>query len=256
MPKKRIDELLMEQGFATDKKQAQAMLMAGEVMVNNQRITTAGMRVDTAATIETKSKRPYVSRGGFKLAAALDAFPVNPADAICADVGASTGGFTDVLLQRGAKKIYAIDVGYGDLAWKLRNDARVVVMERTNARHVRSLPDPIALAVIDASFISLKTLLPVVKNWLEPDASVVALIKPQFEAPRSDVGEGGVIRRKDIHIAVLSEILTWIEAQPLTPSGLIASPITGPAGNKEFLVHIRTVAAPHPSIEQMIAACF
>ncbi len=255
MPKKRIDDLLIERGFARDKKHALAMLLAGEVMVNRRRITTAGTRIDTAAPIETKTKRPYVSRGGIKLAAALDAFSVDPTDAICADVGASTGGFTDVLLQRGAKKVYAIDVGYGDLAWKLRTDSRVVVMERTNARHVQSLPEPIALAVIDASFISLKRLLPAVKKWLQPSAAVVALIKPQFEAKRDDVGAGGVIRDAEIHQSVLTEILSWVETQSLAPVGLIASPITGPAGNKEFLVHLRTDAPSHPPLETLIAAC-
>ncbi len=255
MPKKRIDELLVARGIAADRKHAQAMLMAGEVSVNGQRITTAGTKVDSAAKITIKQKSAYVSRGGYKLAAALDAFAVNPTGRICADVGASTGGFTDVLLQRGAAKVYAIDVGYGDLAWQLRNDARVVVMERTNARHVKALPEPVSLVTVDASFISLKTLLPAIYNWLAPQADIITLIKPQFEAPKDSVGAGGVVRDRAVHRAVLMEILQWVQSHQLTPRGLILSPITGPAGNREFLLHISFPATEHPAIIDLVDGC-
>ena len=255
MPKKRIDELLVARGLAADRKQAQAMLMAGEVSVNGQRVTTAGAKVDADAAITAKQKSAYVSRGGYKLAAALDAFAIDPAGRICADVGASTGGFTDVLLQRGAEKVYAIDVGYGDLAWKLRTDARVVVMERTNARHVTALPEPVSLVTVDASFISLKTLLPAIEKWLAPQADIVTLIKPQFEAPKNAVGVGGVVRNRAVHRTVLVEILQWVRAHGLIPRALILSPITGPAGNREFLLHISPSATEHPPIEKLIDDC-
>ena len=255
MSKKRIDALLVARGFAADKKQAQAMLMAGEVLVNGQRISTAGTRVAADAEIIAKQKPMYVSRGGYKLAAALDAFAVDPAGRICADVGASTGGFTDVLLQRGAAKVYAIDVGYGDLAWKLRNDARVVVMERTNARFVKSLPEAVSLVTVDASFISLKTLLPAIEKWLMPHAEIITLIKPQFEAPKGSVGAGGVVRDRAAHRAVLLAILQWVQSRRLTPRALILSPITGPAGNREFLLHIVAGNTQHPAIETMVDEC-
>lgn len=255
MPKQRIDDLLVARGFAANRKQAQAMLMAGEVLVAGQRITTGGTKVDDAAEIVAKPKQPYVSRGGYKLVAALDAFGVDPAGRICADVGASTGGFTDVLLQRGAAKVYAIDVGYGDLAWKLRNDARVVVMERTNARYLKSLPEPVSLVVVDASFISLKTLLPAIKKWLAPHAEIITLIKPQFEAPKNAVGEGGVVREKSAHRAVLQAILAWVQNNGFTPRGLVVSPITGPAGNREFLLHITAEITGHPPINTLIERC-
>ncbi len=255
MPKKRIDELLVARGLATDKKHAQALLMAGEVQVNGQRISTGGTRVDTGAKITTKQKSAYVSRGGHKLAAALDAFAVDPTGRICADVGASTGGFTDVLLQRGAAKVYAIDVGYGDLAWKLRNDARVVVMERTNARHVQSLPESVSLVVVDASFISLKTLLPAITKWVTSQADIITLIKPQFEAPKDAVGAGGVVRDRAVHRAVLMEILSWVQSRRLIPRALTVSPITGPAGNREFLLHITTHSTEQPPIETLADAC-
>jgi 23S rRNA (cytidine1920-2'-O)/16S rRNA (cytidine1409-2'-O)-methyltransferase len=178
---------------------------------------------------------PYVSRGGQKLAAALDGFNINPKGLICADVGASTGGFTDVLLQRGAVKVYAIDVGYGQLAWKLRQDERVVVMERVNARYLEALPELVDLITIDVSFISLKLILPVIQQWLRTPGMVVALIKPQFEAGRAQVGKGGVVRERQVHQNVLKDILSYAREIHLDLLGLTPSPITGPAGNYEFL---------------------
>jgi len=229
--------------------------MAGKVSVNGQRVTTAGTKVDSSAEITVTQKSAYVSRGGYKLAAALDAFAVDPAGRICADVGASTGGFTDVLLQRGAAKVYAIDVGYGDLAWTLRNDARVVVMERTNARYIKILPEAVSLVTVDASFISLKTLLPAIQKWLTPQAEIITLIKPQFEAPKDAVGAGGVVRHKHIHRAVLHEILWWVQTHGLTPHALTVSPITGPAGNREFLLHITRPIADPPPIDALVDNC-
>ncbi len=230
--------LLIEQNLVDTPEQAQALLMAGKVMVNQQIINHPGMKVDSRTQISVKAEKPYVSRGGYKLAAALDAFNVDPANAVCADVGASTGGFTDVLLQRGAKKVYALDVGYGILAWKLRQDPRVVAMERTNARKVETLPEKISLAVIDASFISLKLILPAVLKWIEPHATIIALIKPQFEAAKEKVGKGGVIRDKTIHAEIIYELIAWCKMHNLAVLNLIVSPITGPAGNREFLLHL------------------
>lgn len=210
--------------------------MAGKVRVNGQVVTKAGTPVSADAEITLDSGLPYVSRGGVKLAAALDHFAVDPAGAVCADVGASTGGFTDVLLQRGATRVYAIDVGYGQLAWKLRQDERVVVMERTNARHLQSLPEPVGLVTIDASFISLKLILPAVARWLAVPALVIALVKPQFEASRAQVGKGGVVRNRQVHREVLNNAVTYAKREKLSIMGVMPSPITGPAGNHEFLL--------------------
>jgi 23S rRNA (cytidine1920-2'-O)/16S rRNA (cytidine1409-2'-O)-methyltransferase len=197
------------------------------------------MFVAPDAPVRIKEQLPFVSRGGLKLAAALDHFPVPIQDAICADVGASTGGFTDCLLQRGAARVYAIDVGYGQLDWKLRSDPRVVVMDRTNARYLESLPEPIGVATIDAAFISLRLILPAVLKWLQADAQVVALIKPQFEAGRERVGKGGVIRDPAIHAEVIRSM--WHSAIEIgfSPIDVIRSPIEGPAGNVEFLMWLR-----------------
>ncbi len=178
MAKVRLDVLLTEKGLAETRSRAQALIMAGKVRIGQQVVTKAGTQVLPDADVAVDDDLPYVSRGGLKLAGALDAFALDPSGAVCADVGASTGGFTDVLLQRGAARVYTIDVGYGQLAWKLRQDERVVVMERTNARHLESLPEPIDLVTIDASFISLKLIFPAVVKWLKPGASVVALVTP------------------------------------------------------------------------------
>lgn len=209
--------------------------MAGRVTVGGQRIDKPGAAVPTDAAIELKARPRFVSRGGEKLDAALTAFQLDPAGWVCADVGASTGGFTDCLLQRGAAKIYAIDVGEGILDWKLRNDPRVAVMENTNARYVEALPESVRLATIDTSFISLKILLPVVMQWLTTEGEIAALIKPQFEAGKDRVGKKGVVRDPEVHREVLVEVLRFTSSIGLETRGLIRSPLLGPAGNVEFL---------------------
>jgi 23S rRNA (cytidine1920-2'-O)/16S rRNA (cytidine1409-2'-O)-methyltransferase len=238
-PKQRLDVLLVERGLASSRTEAQRLIMANQVIVNDQKLTKPGFRVPRDAEIAIAARLPYVSRGGLKLAAALDQFGISVAGLIAADVGASTGGFTDCLLQRDVCRIYAIDVGYGQLAWSLRQDPRVVVMERTNARYLTSLPEPIQLATIDASFISLTLILPRVYDWLVGGGIAIPLIKPQFEAGPENVGRGGVIRDAATHRQVLHDILTWAIAHDLHPYGLVRSPITGPAGNIEFPALLR-----------------
>jgi 23S rRNA (cytidine1920-2'-O)/16S rRNA (cytidine1409-2'-O)-methyltransferase len=252
--KQRLDILVHERGLAPSREKARAMIMAGEVTVNNQIVDKPGTKVDLKAAITARSKPRFVSRGGDKLAGALADFPVDVNGRVCADVGASTGGFTDCLLQHGAARVYALDVGYGQLDYRLRQDKRVVVMERTNARHVTALPETITLAVIDASFISLRLLLPAVKMWLAPQADVIPLIKPQFEAGKSDVGKGGVVKDLQIHARVLEEILTFAGQEGFTIKGLTTSPLKGPAGNIEFLVWLAWGEAPDAtlSIESLI----
>ncbi|MCX6067036.1 MAG: TlyA family RNA methyltransferase [Chloroflexi bacterium] len=234
--KTRLDLLLVERGLAETRSKAQAIIMAGQVRVNGQMVDRAGATYASEALVEVDSGPRFVSRGGEKLLGALEAFPVNPSGLTCADVGASTGGFSDCLLQHGAVKIYAIDVGKGILHWKLRSDPRVIVMEETNARYVESLPEQVQLVVCDASFISIKTLLPVFSHWLTADANVITLIKPQFEAGRVDVARGdGVVRDPLIHRRVLDEVLDFVQKQGFSVQGLIRSPLLGPKGNTEFL---------------------
>lgn len=235
-PKQRLDILMVERNLAPTRAKAQGMIMAGEVLVNGERVDKAGSSFGDEVIIQVLERPKYVSRGGDKLAGALNAFPIAIADCIAADVGASTGGFTDCLLQHGVARVYAIDVGYGQLADKLRRDERVIVMERTNARYVAALAEMVNLVVIDASFISLRLLLPIVQRWLQPQANLIALIKPQFEAGRDDVGKGGVIRDREVHARVLAEILDFASDAGFQILGLIASPLLGPAGNREFLV--------------------
>jgi 23S rRNA (cytidine1920-2'-O)/16S rRNA (cytidine1409-2'-O)-methyltransferase len=235
--KQRLDALLLVRRQAPNRKKAQAMIMAGEVRVNGQRVTKPGMSFPVDVDIHCEQKLPYVSRGGLKLEKALSAFEVKATGAICADVGASTGGFTDCLLQHGAARVYAIDVGYGHLAHKLRTDDRVIVMERTNARYVESLDEPIDLAVIDASFISLSLLLPMVSNWVKPNSSVIALIKPQFEAPKSAIQEGGLVDDVSVHADVIHEVADYAKQAGFTVRGLTISPVQGrKQGNTEFLI--------------------
>jgi 23S rRNA (cytidine1920-2'-O)/16S rRNA (cytidine1409-2'-O)-methyltransferase len=236
MVSERLDTLLYRRGLAESREKAKRLIMAGQVLVNGQVATKVATPVDEDARIEIRQGLPYVSRGGFKLEKALRAFGIHPEGWVAADVGASTGGFTDCLLQHGAARVYAIDVGYGQLDWRLRQDERVVVMERTNARYVDSLPEPIDLVTIDASFISLKLLLPQVARWLRPTGQVIALIKPQFEAGREQVGKGGVVRDVRTHRAVLRDILEWVVQNGWQLRGLTRSPIKGPKGNIEFLV--------------------
>ncbi len=244
--KVRVDVLLTERGLAPSRAKAQALVMAGQVRVNGQVIVKPATRVDAEAPIQVERGPQYVSRGGKKLAAALDAWPLPVAGRICADVGASTGGFTDCLLQRGAARVYAIDVGKGILHWKLRNDPRVVVMEGVNARYLEALPEAVSLVVADVSFISLKILLPVIARWGPQD--VAALIKPQFEAGRRVVARGkGVVRDPEVHRSVLLDVLTFSQAQGFAVRGLVRSPIRGPKGNTEFLVWLAAGASPRPA---------
>ncbi len=240
MSKTRLDLLLVERGLAESRSQAQALVMAGQVRVDGQVELKASTSIASEAGLVVDLGRRYVSRGGGKLEAALEDFPIDVNGRVCADVGASTGGFTDCLLQHRAAKIYAIDVGKGILHWKLRSDPRVIVMEETNARYVESLPEPVSLATIDASFISLKILLPVVKGWLgnpsDHAGSVIALIKPQFEAGRKEFARHkGVIRDPQVHRAILLDVLGFAQAQGYDVRGLLRSPVLGPKGNVEFL---------------------
>jgi 23S rRNA (cytidine1920-2'-O)/16S rRNA (cytidine1409-2'-O)-methyltransferase len=240
MAKIRLDVLLVERGFAESRAKAQAMIMAGQVRVADQVVLKPATAVLAEAVLTVDSGPRFVSRGGEKLDAALESFGMEVTGWVCADVGASTGGFTDCLLQHGATKVYAIDVGKGILHWKLRNDPRVVVMEETNARYVESLPEPLSLVTMDASFISLKILLPVVEKWLassQGSREIIALIKPQFEAGKKDVARGdGVIRDPEIHKQVLLDILGFAQREGFGIRGLIKSPLLGPKGNAEFLV--------------------
>jgi 23S rRNA (cytidine1920-2'-O)/16S rRNA (cytidine1409-2'-O)-methyltransferase len=258
MPKVRLDVLLVERGLAESRAKAQAMIMAGQVRVADQVTLKPATAIPADSLLTIDSGPRFVSRGGEKLDAALEAFGIDVTGLICADVGSSTGGFTDCLLQRGAAKVYAIDVGKGSLHWKLRNDPRVIVMEEINARFVESLPENIDFVTIDASFISLKILLAVIKKWIQPNplsppfppreggkggvGQIIALIKPQFEAGRKDVSRGdGVIRDPEIHKQVLLDVLSFAQAQGFHVRGLIKSPLLGPKGNAEFLAWLDQV---------------
>lgn len=252
MAKKRIDLVLVEMGLTESRSLAQRLVMAGKVRINGQLAVKPAQNVPNGAEVTLESGPRFVSRGGHKLAAAMEAFSLNVQGLVCADVGASTGGFTDCLLQQGAAKVYAIDVGHGILAWSLRNNPRVVVMEKTNARHVDKLEEPVSLVVMDASFISLRILLPVIKNWFFLESGeVVALIKPQFEAGRKEVSKGkGVIRDPQIHRRVVKEILGFSQKQGFRVKGLVRSPVLGPKGNVEFLVWLG-VGIPPMDAEQL-----
>lgn len=239
--KERLDVLLVSLGLAESRAKAQATIMAGEVYVNGQKADKSGMEVDITSNVEVRgSACPYVSRGGLKLEKALRNFGVDPTGYVCSDSGASTGGFTDCLLQQGASKVFAIDVGYGQLAWKIRNDPRVVVMERTNIRYVtpEDLGQPLDLSVIDVSFISLSLVLPVVKTLLKPTGQVLCLIKPQFEAGKDKVGKKGVVRDPAVHEEVLQNFISLAKSLGFTIRNLTFSPVKGPEGNIEFLAHL------------------
>jgi len=253
--KERLDLLLVELGLADSQTQAQRLIMAAQVTVGGRVVDKPGTQVPAAGPLAVAGRPPYVSRGGFKLAAALDAFDIDVSNWIAADVGASTGGFTDCLLQRGAVRVYAVDVGYGQLAWKLRQDPRLVVMDRTNARYLESLPEPVDLVTIDVSFISLRLILPMAIGWLRPGGQIVALIKPQFEAGRKQVSKGGVVRDPALHRTVLQAITSWAESQSLGLANLIRSPLTGPAGNVEFLAHWLPGSAASGEVGPLIEAC-
>ena len=247
--KKRLDVLLVEQMYAETRSKAQAIIMAGLVYVNGQKADKAGMSFDAdTAVIEVRGQAcPYVSRGGLKLEKALRDFGVDPTGFVCSDSGCSTGGFTDCLLQQGASKVFAIDVGYGELNWKIRNDPRVVVMERTNIRYVtpEDIGEPLDLSVIDVSFISRRIVLPAIKNLLkEKQGQVLCLIKPQFEAGRENVGKNGVIRDPAVHKEVLDSIVALAKELGFIILGLTFSPVKGPAGNIEFLGHLTLADVP------------
>ena len=242
MEKKRLDLLLSEKGLTESRSQAQRLVMAGQVRVNGQVVIKSSVKFSPDVKVEVLQAPQFVSRGGEKLSAAIEAFGFSDISGlICADIGASTGGFTDCLLQHGVVKVYAVDVGYGILHWKLRNSSNVISMERTNARYIDAFPEPVALVTIDASFISLRILLPKVKNWFsDRGGDVIALIKPQFEAGRKDAAKGeGVIRDAAIHRKVLYQVIEFAEQEGYGVKGLILSPIKGPKGNIEFLVHLQ-----------------
>ena len=246
--KKRLDVLLVERGLSENRTKAQAVIMSGLVDVNGQRADKPGVSYEETVDIQIRGAAcPYVSRGGLKLEKALRDFGVHPVDYVCSDSGASTGGFTDCLLQQGAKKVFAIDVGYGQLDWKIRNDPRVVVMERTNIRYVKEedLGEPLDLSVIDVSFISLKIVLPAIKNLLKPgQGQVLCLIKPQFEAGRDKVGKKGVVREPETHKEVLDNFVALAGELGFTILGLTFSPVKGPEGNIEFLGHLTLADVP------------
>lgn len=241
MEKVRLDVLLVDQGLAQSRERAKAMIMAGQVYIDNQKCDKAGQMVGTDVTPEVRGETlKYVSRGGLKLEKAMSEFPINLKDKITMDIGASTGGFTDCMLQNGAKKVFSVDVGYGQLAWKLRNDERVVNMERTNIRYVtpEQIGEKIDFASIDVSFISLKLVLPVAKQLLSDTGEIVALIKPQFEAGREQVGKKGVVRDISVHKDVIRKVCSYVSDLELHISGLSYSPVKGPEGNIEYLIWI------------------
>ncbi len=236
MRKCRLDDLLIIRELAVDERSARAMIMAGEVTVSGKTITKPGVLVDEDAELKLAEKMPYVSRGGVKLAHALDEFTLNVTGLTAIDVGASTGGFTDCLLQRGAKRVYAIDVGYGQLEYKLRKDPRVVVMERVNAHQPFALPEKAYIATIDVSFISVTQIIPNVMVHVSGPGHIVVLLKPQFEARKEEVGKGGIIKDPQVHALVLGRFINWVTDHDLRLRGLVASPILGAEGNKEFLI--------------------
>lgn len=239
--KKRLDVLLVEQGYADSRAKAQAIIMSGQVYVDGQKADKPGTSYPEEITLEVRGAScPYVSRGGLKLEKALRDFGVDPTGYVCSDSGASTGGFTDCLLQQGASKVFAIDVGYGQLDWKIRSDPRVVVMERTNVRYVtpEQLGEPLDLSVIDVSFISLRIVLPVIKTFLKPTGQVLCLIKPQFEAGKDKVGKKGVVRDPQTHKEVLDSFVSLAGETGFQILGLTFSPVKGPEGNIEFLAHL------------------
>ena len=238
--KERLDILLVDRGIITSRERAKTSIMAGKVFVDGRRVDKAGEKVPVTANIEYKGEKlPYVSRGGLKLEKAMKNFPITLEGKVCMDIGASTGGFTDCMLQNDASKVFSVDVGYGQFAWKLRTDERVVCMERTNIRYVtpEDIGGPLDFASIDVSFISLRTIMPAVKNLLGDKGEVVALIKPQFEAGREKVGKKGVVRDIEVHLEVVNKIVNFLIENDFNVLGLSFSPIKGPEGNREYLVY-------------------
>lgn len=236
MSKQRLDSLLVSRRLAENKSKASALIMAGEVTVDGKEVTKPGSMVDENADIKLAEKLPYVSRGGIKLAHALDEFKLDVIGLTALDVGASTGGFTDCLLRHGANKVYALDVGYGQLDYRLRQDQRVVVMERVNAHFPFDMPEKVNLATIDVSFISVTKIIPNVIPHLTPPRHIIVLFKPQFEAKKEEVGKGGIIKEASIHSKVLGRFVVWLNEWELTLHNLISSPILGAEGNREFLI--------------------
>jgi len=235
----RLDQLLVERGLVESRSRAQALVLAGVVFSGERKLEKPGTQLTRDTPLEVRGRdHPWVSRGGLKLVHALEAFDLSPQDAVCIDVGASTGGFTHVLLEHGAARVYAVDVGHGQLAWSLRQDGRVVVLEKTNARRLTTehIPEPVDWVVCDASFIGLSTVLPAALALAKPTAQLVALIKPQFEAGREQVGKGGVVRDPAVHKAVCERVRAWTASAGFTVQGIVESPIKGPEGNVEFLL--------------------
>lgn len=251
MAKQRLDNLLVARGLTGSRSQAQSLILAGKVIVSGKRITKPGTLVAEDTIIELEEKLPYVSRGGIKLAHALNEFKIDVTGLIVADIGASTGGFTDCLLQHGARRIYAIDVGYGQLDYRLRTDPRVVVMERVNAHYPFSLPEKVNLATIDVSFISVTKVIPNVTEHLAAPGYLIILLKPQFEARRDEVGKGGIIKDPQVHARVLGRFIHWAVENSFRLLGLAPSPIPGAEGNKEFFLLLRpqTLSGVHSSSE-------
>jgi 23S rRNA (cytidine1920-2'-O)/16S rRNA (cytidine1409-2'-O)-methyltransferase len=239
LTKRRIDILLVEQGLVESQAKAQAMIMAGEVAVGGMAVTKPGTLVKEEAAITIVAPPPFASRGGIKLAYALDQFQLDVSDKVAADIGASTGGFTDCLLKRGARRVYAIDVGRGQLDYRLRQDPRVVVIEGVNARYPVALPEKVDLATIDVSFISVEKVIPSVAQLVKENGYLVVLIKPQFEAGRREVGKGGIIKDPLIHARVLGRFVAWLTEKKLRLGGLLPSPLSGASGNREFFVLLR-----------------
>jgi 23S rRNA (cytidine1920-2'-O)/16S rRNA (cytidine1409-2'-O)-methyltransferase len=239
MPKQRLDSLLVARGLAENRSRALAIIMAGEVTVNGSLMIKAGCLVPADAEISLKEKMPYVSRGGLKLEHALKEFGISVSGLACLDVGASTGGFTDCLLQHGAERVYALDVGHGQIDYRLRQDKRVTIIEKVNAHYPFELPGKVGLATMDISFISLTMVIPNVLPHLDPGGEIVVLFKPQFEADRKDVGKGGVIRDPAVHAACIGKFINWMNTSNWSLLNLTASPVTGADGNREFLMHMR-----------------
>jgi 23S rRNA (cytidine1920-2'-O)/16S rRNA (cytidine1409-2'-O)-methyltransferase len=239
LAKKRIDNLLVERGLAESRAKAQAMIMAGDVLADGKTVLKAGTFVDKDAEVSVVEPPPFVSRGGLKLNHALEQFGLDVRNAVVADIGASTGGFTDCLLKRGARCVYAVDVGYGQLDYRLRQDSRVIVMDRINARNTPDIREKLDLVVIDVSFISVEKIIPAVAGLLKDTGNIIVLVKPQFEAKRKEVGKGGVIRRPEIHARVLGRFVKWVTDNGYGLKGLVDSPIEGASGNREFLAWLK-----------------
>jgi len=239
LAKKRIDVMLVEKGLAESRAKAQAMIMAGDVLADGKIVLKAGTLVNKDADVSVAEPPPFVSRGGFKLDYGLGYFGLDVRDAVVADIGASTGGFTDCLLKRGVRRVYAVDVGYGQLDYRLRQDHRVIVMDRVNARNTPDIREKLDMVVIDVSFISVEKIIPAIAGLLKEKGSIIVLVKPQFEAKRKEVGKGGIIRQPEIHARVLGRFVKWVTDNGYRLKGLVGSPIEGASGNREFLTWLK-----------------